>query len=124
MAAAPAAGAAAYTVSLHAAVAAIIFGSFLAVVFGALIGMCTTLAAARHRLARNHARLHRLTWALRTLADGFRNSDDLWEGGEVAAHLEGVLAETVQHPLDEIRLGWRAHLAAARLRRRARGGAE
>lgn len=117
-----AAGAVTYTVPLNAAVAAIIFGAFLAVMFGALIGMCATLAAARPRLARTHARLHRLSWALRHLADGFRDADGLWEGAEVAAHLEGVLAEAVEHPLDEVRLGWRARLNAARLRRRDKHG--
>lgn len=75
----------------------------------------------RQRAARRDAQLYRLDWAIWDLAERYRADAGLWEGTEVAAHLEGVRAEGAEHPLDGMRWGLRARITALRLRMRSGG---
>lgn len=105
------------------ALEAVLLTAVAGVLVGGVAGAVAAHALGRRRARQDQDRLHRVGWALSHLADRFRETDGRWESGEIVALLDNIIDVGRRHPFDGVRLGLRARLAAARIRRRADGGA-
>lgn len=109
-------------ITVHDAIAAIAAASLAVGLFAAAAGYTLATIVELRRARAGRDRLHRTLWAIDDLSRRLRETADRWEGEEIAVVLDEITETSRPHPLDGVRLGLRARLAAARMRRRDKDG--